>query len=293
MALVSLCVFDASSLAAFSGYLLPAVRSRVLRAAGEDAARFTLAGAVWDGRACAAAAAEWDGGIGHIVSLFVDPQARRQGIAGRVLDLLAEEGVRRGADKLDCNYILREDALAGMDALFLRRGAEIKDGAPVYGMQSRAFLDSPLLGAALRPGFLAPPEVAAFSGLSPEQLRALDADPAVPAFVRPSARQDVLDPDLSCAWISAGRVIAYALGCQSGEDMFDQTGVWRAQGAPEGCLRALIQAQVNRCWYRCGGDFQFFLSAVSKRSAQIAEWFTGGRYEIYAQHEALLSLAKQ
>jgi len=78
------------------------------------------------------------------------------------------------------------------------------------------------------------------------------------------------------------------LGVQSGEDMFDQTSAWRGPAAPAGSFRSLVAAQLNRCWYRCGGDFRFFLSPVNKASQRLFEWFSGGTYERYAQREAVL-----
>ena len=272
----------------FAGYVLPYVRKSISQAEGEDAV--TVLGAMWNGLACAAAVAVWDETDGELLSLFVDPKARGCGVAGHLLDLLLEEGARLGKETLYVDYILKDEELAAMDALVESRGGTAENGAPVCGIASDDFLDSPLLGPALHPGWQRPGSIRLISELTPQQLEALRSPENLPEFLSPSSLGDRVDPALSAVWLEGGRPVAFALGFQSGDRMFCQSSIWRGPNAPEGSLRALIGAQVNQCWYRSGGDFVFFISPINPRSAAMAEWFTGGNYEPYSQREAVIPI---
>ena len=272
----------------FAGYVLPYVRKSLARLDAD--VDCTVIGAIWNGLACGAAVVVWDGLDGELRSFFIDPKARGCGVGGHLLDLLLEEGARLGKDDLYVNYILKDSELAAMDALVLRRGGEFDSGAPVCGMASDDFLDSPLLGPALRPGWKRPEPVVLFSELPQQQLTALETAKGLPVFLRPSALGERLDPALSAAWLSDGKPVAFVLGFQSGDRMFCQSSIWRGPEAPEGSFRALICTQVNQCWYRSGGSFVFFISPINPRSAAMAEWFTGGNYEPYSQREAVIPI---
>lgn len=286
---VSFCELGKILPAPFVGYMLPHI-PKMLAQRGEDC---TALGAMWDGVACGAAVVEWDEIGGVLRSLFIDPKARGNGIAGHLTDLLLEEGARRGKEVLYANYVLKGDELAAMDAIVARRGGYLENSAPVCGMASDDFLSSPLLGPALRLGWERSKSVALFSELSQEQIDALNAEEELPPFLRPAALADRIDPLLSAAWLEDGKPVAFVSGFQSGERMFCQSTVWRGENAPEGSFRALICTQVNQCWYRSGGSFVFFISPINPRSAAMAEWFTNGHYERYGQRDALIPIVEQ
>ena len=285
---VSFCRLGRHIPAPFAGYVLPFVRKSIAQADGDNAV--TVLGAMWNGLACAAAAAVWGETRGEMLSLFVDPKARGCGIAGKLVDLLLAEGARLGKTSLTCNYVLKDEELAAMDALTDSRGGTIESGAPVCGIDVEDFLDSPLVGPALHPGWKRPKAVSLYSELTPRQLELLESAEGLPAFLRPSAVEGRLDAALSAAWIEDGKPAAFVLGYQSGERMFGQSSLWRGPDAPEGSLRALICTQLNQCWYRCGGCYTFFISPINPRSAAIAEWFTGGNYEPYTQRYATIPI---
>ncbi len=282
---VYFCLLGRIIPAPFTGYVLPDVRRALPRM--DDC---TILGAVWNGLACGAAVVEWAGDSGTVRSFFVDPRARGCGVAGHMLDLLLEEGEKLGKQALYLDYILKDEELAAMDALVTARGGGFHDGAPVCGIKSDDFLDSPLLGPALHAGWHRPAQVALFSDLTDRQRDLLEADDSLPAFLRPSALGGRLDPALSAAWLENGVPAAVALGFQSGDAMFCQSSVWRGKDAPAGSFRALICTQVNQCWYRSGGSFVFFISPINPRSAAMAEWFTGGNYEPYSQRETMIPI---
>ena len=288
---VSFCRLGRVIPAPFDSYVLPAVREALARLDADAA--YMVAGAMWNGLACGVAAAVWDvsDGTGELLNLFIDPKARGCGVAGHLVDLIAEDGARRGVRTLACEYILKGDELAAMDALFRRRGCEPENGAPVCGMNSDDFLVSPLLGPALHPGWKREANVALFSELTEAQIASLDHVEGLPAFLRPSSLGGRVDPKLSAAYLSDGTPTAFVSGFQSGERMFCQSSIWRGPDAPEGSFRQLICTQVNQCWYRSGGSFVFYISPINPRSAAMAEWFTGGNYESYGQHSVQMILA--
>ena len=275
----------------FAGYVLPYVRKLLARTDGPD--ERTVIGAMWNGLACGAAVAEWGGDSGELLSFFVDPKARGCGVAGHLLDLVLAEGARLGKRMLYADYILKGEELAAMDALVTARGGDYETGAPVCGLKSEDFLDSPLLGPALRPDWQRPKAVALFSELTEQQLAQFEFEDSFPEHLRPEALGDRLDPGLSAAWLTDGKPVAFALGFQCGERMFCQSSIWRGPEAPEGSFRALICTQVNQCWYRSGGSCVFFISPINPRSAAMAEWFTGGNYEPYIQRAAYLPITEE
>ncbi len=285
---VSFCRLGRTIPEPFAGYVLPYVRKTLART--DESTDCTVLGAMWNGLACAAAVVVWDEVDGDLLSFFVDPKARGCGVGGHLLDLLIEEGKRLGKEDLFVDYILKGDELAAMDALVTSRGGDWDTGAPVCGMSSDDFLDSPLIGPALRPGWRRPGSVALFSELTQQQLELLETAQGLPRALLPSAVGEKLDPSLSAVWLEDGKPVAFALGFQSGDRMFCQSSIWRGPDAPEGSFRALILTQVNQCWYRSGGSFVFFISPINPRSAAMAEWFTGGNYEPYTQREAVVPI---
>ncbi len=272
----------------FAGYVLPYVRRMI--SSKDKVPDCTVLGAVWNGLACAAAVTVWGEDDGTLMSLFVDPKARGCGIGGRLVDLMIEEGGRLGKSVLYIDYILKDDELAAMDAIISSRDGEIDNGPPVCGMKSDDFLDSPLLGPALHPGWKRHKSVVLFSELTQQQLSVLEKAKGLPEYLLPSGMGDRLDPSLSAVWLENGDPVSFALGFQSGDRMFCQSSIWRSPDAPERSFRALICTQVNQCWYRSGGSFVFFISPINPRSAAMAEWFTGGNYDPYSQREAIIPI---
>ncbi len=288
---VSFCRLGRNLPGPFAGYVMPYVRKRIARAEGD--ADVTVLGAMWNGLACAAAVVVWGEAEGELLSFFVDPKARGCGVAGHLMDLLLEEGARLEKAALTVDYTLKGEELAAMDALAASRGADMENKPPVCGLSSEDFLDSPLLGPALRPGWKKPEAVRLFSELTQQQLDFLEKQDELPDYLRPSYLGDRLDPALSAAWLADDKPAAFTLGFQSGDRVFCQSSVWRGPRAPEGSFRALICTQANQCWYRSGGSFVFFISPINPRSAAMAEWFTGGNYEPYTHREARIPISAQ
>ena len=286
MAQISFRLLDGTAPGPFGQYLLPQAR----RALAEGCP-YTLLGAVWDDRACGAAAVSWLGGDGELLSLFVDPAARRQGVAGHMLALLLEEGARRGQEHLTASYTLRGEELDAMDALFRRLGGAPEDVATTYMMDSTRF-HRPPVGAAFQPRFTPHPAAVPFSRLSPQALEALEGE-AVPPFLRPSAFRDRMDGGLSLAWMEGDRIISYLLGTVEEERTCVLLSAWRSPETPAASFLPLLLAWLNLCRYRMGGEFRCCLSAVSPQAQALVERIAGGDYEIYRERQVLLPIPKR
>ncbi len=280
MAWISIRPVDPARPGPFGQYLLPGV----LAGAPPDAV--TVLGAVWDNLACGAAAVRWD--RAEIASLFVDPQVRGLGVGGRMVDLLLEEAARRGVEALDADYTLGGEELAAMDALCRRRGGNPLPLSRVYQADTGRFHHSPAVGCALSPGYRPHPSAVPFSRLPSEALDALEADGRIPPLLRPSASGDRMDPALSVAWLRDGRAGAYLLCGEAGPGGYALLAAWRGPDALAAAFLILLRAQLNRCYYRQGGDFLYSFSTLGGAAEALAKRIVGGRCNRYEEHTAAL-----
>lgn len=282
---LSFQVIDDIQQSPFLQYLLP----QALRHADGPGGEMMYIGAVWRRNACGAAAIRFADDQAELVSLFIDPQVRGRGVATDLLRLSLEGARRCGIGELSVSYVLGGSELTAMDALMRRFGGEPKFHAPVYGMDSSEYRDSPVIGPCFRPSFRAEPEITTFSRLDAGQIDELDSNESIPAFLFPAACADRMDPSLSVAWIQDGHIAAYTLGGESGPDSYANLSAWRAEDAPAGAFHKLLLAQINLCFYRSGGDFKFFCSAVTPHAERLVSELTGGKYVRYEDHFASLS----
>lgn len=287
MSSYSLRPLTTEELPAFSQYLLPRA-AQALAAGEENLHAFGLVtGRCSAGAVCASAGP--DGAV--LTSLFVDPALRRQGAGGALLDRAAESCRAAGARTLRASYTLSGGDLTAMDRLFARRGAAMDtESEETFRMDSAAFHDMPLIRGALRPDFRPAPAVRRFCDLTREQLDVLAADPEVPAFLSPQAYAGQADPALSLAFVENGRVTAYTLACDSPDNGCVQLSTVRTSASSPVSILALVRGLVNLMYYRHGGDFPFYTSTVSPESRALVERLAAGRYTLYGNHSAVLSL---
>lgn len=274
------------ALAPFSRYLLP----YIAREARQPDSSLTVLGAVWGDLACGAAALRPGAQAHELVSLFVDPQARRRGVGGALADLALEHSAREGADLLTASYVLDGEDLTAMDALFLRRGGHPQAAAPVYTMDSARFHANRLVRAAFRPQFRPASQLCPFSRLSREQLERLTAENDIPYILSPEGCRDRMDPELSLAWTGGGQIGAYILGCEEAPGSFVLSAAWRG-GAPPSSFLSLLRGQLNLCYYQCGGDFSYHISAISPAADQLIHKITGGDFRRLEEHRAVLPVS--
>lgn len=272
---------DARTVLPYRQYLLPqCLENADEQYLGAAAGRF----------ACAAAAFHTDGGAASLDSLFVDPLVRGRGIGTELMRRAVSAAKAQGAETLTLSYVLDGEELDAMDRLVRAMGAQPRFTAPVYTVDTASLHTHPLLGEAFRFSFHQREQIVTFQELDKEQRSLLDTAPEIPAFVRP-ARRTAADGSLSFAWLTDdGRVGAYLLGCESTQGEYTLLAAWRGAAAPPDAFHALLLAQLHRCFYRCGGDYLYHMSAATARSEALVQRYTGGAYRRREAHEAHIRL---
>ena len=290
MEAISFRVVEYPEFPVFRQYLLP------------DAARLAISGrhdvlvlgAVCGTAACGTAALSFgfreDGTcVAELLSLYLDPLVRRQGIGTAFLHYIKEQAEEAGADELYAQYVAEPETMKVLDALFRRAGGEPSFHLPIYELDSTHFYSSRLLKIAFSPDYRRPEHIVRFSELRPEQLEALEADPELPWFVDPERRVN-MRPDLSLAYLVSGRVAGFWLGSTSGENRFSVQGVWHNSSAPPSCFHELIHAHLNLCWYYGGGDFLYYVSPAVEYADRLIQKYTGGDYRRMDEHAVTIKL---
>ena len=293
METISFRIVEPSEFPVFRQYLLP------------DAARLALGGqhdtlmlgAVCGTAACGTAALVFesreDGAcVAELLSFFLDPLVRRQGIGTAFLRYVAEQAAEAGADELYAQYTAEPETMEALDALFRRAGGTPAFHLPIYELDSTHFHTSRLLGIAFTPDYRRPAHIVRFSELRAEQLEALEADPELPWFVDPAKRVN-MRPDLSLAYLLDDRVAGFWLGSTSGENLFSVQGVWHNSSAPPSCFHELIHAHLNLCWYYGGGDFLYYVSPAVEYADRLIQKYSGGDYRRLDEHSVTIELRPQ
>ena len=286
MAQISFRVLTDRDLSPFLSYLLPGPADALRR----GASGWLAAGAVWDRLACGAAAVHLQGEEAELASFFVDPQARGRNVGSRLMDRTLELVEAEGCRRVRLRYLLAGDDLAAMDRLVRRRGELTgHPGSFVYGMALEPYYrEHPLIGPSFRPEFRPVPSVTPFSRLTGEQLAALEDREDIPTFLRPSSLRGKMDPELSVAWVEDGRIAAYLLG---GSTEFRDASLQAAwQDGPPAAFLHLLRAQLNRFYYRFGGDFRLFIHPVTSHAEQLLQRLTEGRYTRYEERSGIILL---
>jgi len=285
MAQITFRILEDRDLSPFLSYLLSGPAGQLRR----GAPGWLAVGAVRDRMACGAAAVQLRGEEAELASFFVDPQVRGQRVGSRLLDRTTALARERGCRRMGLHYLLAGDDLAAMDRLVRRRGELVEgSGSFVYRMELAPYRDHPLVGPSFRPEFRPVPAVVPFSRLTGDQLDALEAREEIPGFLLPSFLRDRMDPELSVAWIEDGRVTAYLLGGSTQYRDASLLAAWLER--PASAFLHLLREQLNRFYYRFGGEFRLFVSPVTPHAEQMLQRLTEGKYTRYEARVGVLSL---
>jgi len=278
---IQLRPLDRRELPGFRPYLLPGTAAR-LEAGGEG---LLALGAVLGRSALGATAARLDGGAAELTDLFVDAQARRCGVGGVLLDGLLGCLEERGADFAAASYVLRGEELEAMDALLTSRGfAPPSVRSQVFSTRGAQFKEDRLLGAAFTPRYRTPEGVVPFSALPPAALAELEEDDSIPDMLSWGVVKSRAQPELSVAFFREGRVLSYLLGGDSADGGCVLLAAYRREGSPPTAFLPLLREQINRCYYRFGGDFPFYFSTLTPRTRELALRLMGERCIQYEEH---------
>ena len=249
-------------------------------------------GAVTVRSACGAAAVRRSGTSAELTDLFVDASVRRRG-AGRAL---LEELIRRleaeGVTRLSADYVLRGEELAAMDHLLDTCGFSAPQRrSRVFRVPSERSHDDPRLGAAFSPQYRTPTGVCALGDAPEAALEELEAAEDIPEHLAWASLRDRALPELSVGMLREGKVVAYLLAEEGGGCVL-LSAVRRAK-APPTAFQSLLLELLNRSWYRFGGDFPFYFSALTPKVERLALLLMGDRYEDYEEHTCARKLISQ
>ena len=102
--------------------------------------------------------------------------------------------------------------------------------------------------------------------------------------------RDAADSSHSVALVQEGRAAAYLLAAPSEDGGCALLSAVRRTGAPAWAFTALLTELVNRCYYRMGGDFPFYFSALTPRVERLALRLMGERFADYEEHTCSLAV---
>ena len=274
MAELNFYLLDKTNAGPFAPYLLPQVRQYI----GDGKALIAL-GAVLDDHSVGAVAASVENGALHIVSLYVDPEVRRQGVGTLLLCALGE---LVNANELPAKrarvYFMEEDGMdvAGLTA-FLRAmdfgEPELSDR--LFSVDTADLHELPGLGEAFTTEFQPDPHVRPFSAITPEQLREIEDDPDVMACLKPGAMRFNPMRSASMIWVEDGHVLGWILAYQGVDEEIVVAASAKRAGAPKGCWRKLLSAAANRCYVMLGRDYKAYILTINEHSLELVEQIAG------------------
>lgn len=282
---VSFRVVEGKEQRVFSQYLLPV--AAVLARKGQGSL-LTL-GAVWGTAACGAALLRlWHRGEdspleAELLSFYIDPQVRRQGVGLGLLTFALEQAAQTEAELFTAYYTAEGQELEAMDGLFRKVGCEPDFHLPMYVMDSTVYHDSPALHAAFSEKYRRPSHIVPLSALTEEQRDHLYNHPELPRFLHPSGRLG-LDPDLSLVYLCDGAPEGVWMCASTSVGHYSLLGVWRSEATPVFCFHEMILAHLNLCWYHGGGDFQYYVSPAVEFADKLIQKYTQGNYRRMDEH---------
>ena len=172
---ISFRIVEQPEFQVFCQYLLPDAARLVI----EGRPGMLVLGAVCGTVACGSAALRMDTQedgtcVADLVSLYLDPLVRGQGVGTAFLRYIMEQAAERGADELYAQYVAEPETMEALDAIFRRAGGEPDFHLPIYEIDSTHYHSSRMLGIAFSPSYRRPEYIVPFSELEPEQLEALE-----------------------------------------------------------------------------------------------------------------------
>lgn len=287
---ISFRIVEDQEFPVFRQYLLPDA-ARLAVGGKQD---ILVLGAVCGASACGAAAIlfeeqEDETLVAELISLFLDPLVRGQGVGTEFLSCCLKAAEESGADIFYAQYVAEPETMEALDALFRHFGAEPVFHLPIYELDTRRFHEVRLIKGAFAPDYRRPAHIVPFTELTPEQLAALEADPELAWYVDPEKRLN-MRPDLSLAYLVDGEVCGFWLGSMTAMDRFSVQGVWHNSKVPPSCFHELIHAHLNLCWYYGGGDFLYYVSPAVEFADKLIQKYSGGDYRRMDEHSVTIEL---
>ena len=287
---IQFILLDKTNAAPFAPYLLPQVRYDL--GAGAD---IIALGAVKENGAVGAIAADVEGTTLHILSLYVDPAVRRQGIGMNLIAVLGETVAQREVyiEQLRTEYMVEEEN-GEVIAAFLRNMdfEEPQITNRLFSIDTAKLHHLPVLGEAFSTSFTEDPHVRPFAAVTPAQLAEIEADETVLPFLKPSAMRRGILRQAATAWVEDGHVLAWLLGYQGFDGEIVLSAACKRDGAPKGSFRKLLQASANRCYLMLGHDFTAYIAAINNHAGSLVEKLSGGNQKEHKHYSAVLDITE-
>lgn len=276
---ISIYNLDRTNAGPFTPYLMPQVRRYL-----GDGKELIALGAASDEHTLGAAAASVENNVLHLVSLYVDPAVRRQGIGTALMKALGERVNALGLSLTGARaYYMEEDEDTAVLDAFLRAmgfdGLMLSDR--LFCVNSADLHHLPGLGEALSVNFVPESHVFPFSAITPAQLAEIENDESVLNCLKPSAMRFNLMRSASTIWVEDGHVLGYILAYQGVDGEIVLAAACKRGGAPDGCFRHLLYALANRCYMMLGRDFKVYVLAINEHAGSLVEKLTGGKLHEY------------
>lgn len=128
------------------------------------------------------------------------------------------------------------------------------------------------------------------SDLTQAQLEALE-DPSLPHYLHWSAHRGQADPTLSLALLNGAQVCAYVLAGESSDGGCVLKAAVSLPGAPGRAFLLLLQALVHQAYYRFGGDYLFYTSALTPQADTLVRMVTKMDCDLFTERTASLNLS--
>lgn len=286
---VTIRTLDRMDCLQFQTYLLPDTAQAILRRREPG---YTAIGAVSGRYSVGAAVLCTEGTTARITDLFVDETVRGRGVGTQLLRALLER-LPEEVTTVTAYYTLHAPLLGHMDALLAEAGFSAPETrARAFATYARYYEGDRLLGRAMDPAYRTPKGILPFSQLPPEAMEELLGDEDIPPILSWNTYRTQADPDLSVASVKDGRVTAYLLCGEGGEDGYILHAALRREGSGPATFLALLLDMGNRCYYRKGGDFPFYFSAINQHSDELALKIMGDRCIEYEGHFCTLTVER-
>ena len=279
MAELNFYLLDKTNAGPFAPYLMPAVRRYI-----GDGRELIAIGAAMDENSVGAVAAAVDHDVLHLVSLYVDPSVRRQGVGSALLRALGARVNELGLYVESVRtYYMEEDEDTAVIAAFLRSAGfgELEPANRLFSVDTAELHHIPKINDALSMDYQPDPHVRPFSEITPAQLAEIEADPDVLSALKPSNIRFNLMRSASTIWVEDGHVLGWILAYQGVDGEIVLAAACKRNGAPDGCFRHLLYALANRCYMMLGRDYKVYILAINEHAGSLVEKLSGGKMHEY------------
>ena len=278
---VTLRRLDPALLPAFLPYLLP----EAARAVAEGTEGVAALGAVTaDRKTCGAVAGALEGDTLTVFSLFVDPAARRQGVASLLLEGLWDACP---AKRREARWALPRPEFDALAAFLAARGFDAAPGEDcAWRFSTGELRRSPSLRRAFSPAFRPDGNVVPLAALAGAERAELLADPAIDPRLGLARLEELYSPEVSFAYRYGGRVAAYLACALTGPRDGAVLAAVSRPGAHPAAILHLAAAALRAGLDHFGGDFAFWADTVNRESADLLLALSKGRCQLWLEGSA-------